>query len=469
MNDTPQPHHQLVHGQILHFLKDPGAADAADSYQYFPDGALWIEDGHIADVGPWADLLARIPPAVLGRAEVFDYSGKLVLPGLVDTHCHYPQSAIIASFGRQLLDWLNDYTFPVESSFSDPQVAQTTADYFVERLLAHGTTTASVFATVHPESVDAFMASAERHRLRMLCGKVMMDRHAPANLLDTVRAAERDSLALIERWHGKGRLRYSITPRFAPTSSIDQLVLAGELYASRPDLHVQSHLAENPDEIAWVGQLFPHCRDYLDVYAQYGLLGPRTIYGHCIHLAPVEIAEMARHGAAAAFCPTSNLFLGSGFFNHHAAQNAGIQVGLATDVGGGTSFSLIRTLGDAYKVSQLHRSPLPPLQAWYLATLGGAQALHLDAFIGNFGRGKEADFVVLEPRATPELAFRLDRRNSLEDQLFAMMILGDERCVVATHVMGRPAFRQNHSLPGHLHNAGEPSTIPVTPIPSTCR
>lgn len=433
--------HQLVRGQVLHFLADPGEHDAVDSYRYFPDGALWIEDGHIADAGPCAELLGRIAPAALDGAEVFDYSGKLVLPGLVDTHCHYPQSGIIASFGRQLLDWLNDYTFPVEATFSDPAVGTATADYFVERMLAHGTTTASVFSTVHPESVDAFMASAQRHNLRMLTGKVMMDRNAPANLMDNVLDAERDCLALIERWHGKGRLRYSITPRFAPTSSPEQLALAGALYASRPDLHVQSHLAENPDEIAWVSKLFPHCRDYLDVYHHYGLLGPRSIYGHCIHLAPVEIEEMAQFGAAAAFCPTSNLFLGSGFFNHPAASDAGIRVGLATDVGGGTSFSLIRTLGEAYKVSQLHQRPLPPLRAWFLATLGGARALYLDEFIGNFAPGKEADFVVLDPRATPELDFRLKGSESLAERLFAMMILGDERCVAATHVMGKAVFR----------------------------
>jgi len=440
MNATPQ--NQLVLGQILHFLNDPGEHDAADSHEYFPDGALWIVDGHIAGIGPRAEVEAGIAAETWANAEVFDYSGKLVLPGLVDTHCHYPQSGIIASFGRQLLDWLNDYTFPAEAAFSDPAVGAATADYFVERMLAHGTTTASVFSTVHPESVDAFMASASRHKLRMLTGKVMMDRNAPANLMDTVADAERDCLALIERWHGKGRLRYSITPRFAPTSTPAQLALAGELYKSRPDLHVQSHLAENPAEIAWVSELFPHCRDYLDVYQHYGLLGPRTIYGHCIHLAPVEIEEMASTGSAAAFCPTSNLFLGSGFFNHPAAADAGIRVGLATDVGGGTSFSLIRTLGAAYKVSQLHRRPLPPLRAWFLATLGGARALYLDEFIGNFALGKEADFVVLDPHATPELDFRLKGGEGLAEKLFAMMILGDDRCVAATHIMGEAAYRQ---------------------------
>lgn len=442
MNAPQTSRFQLVRGQVLHFLADPGEQDDADSYQYFRDGALWIVDGHIADLGPWVGVQARLAPEDLAAAEVFNYGDKLILPGLVDCHCHYPQSGVIASFGRQLLDWLNDYTFPAEAAFADPKVAARTADYFLDRLLAHGTTTASVFSTVHPESVDAFMAAAKKRDLRMLTGKVMMDRNAPANLMDTVADAERDSLALIERWHGKGRLRYSITPRFAPTSTAAQLALAGELYKSKPDLHVQSHLAENLDEIAWVKTLFPDARDYLDVYDRHGLLGPRSIYGHCIHLSPAEAARMAETGTAAAFCPTSNLFLGSGFFNHSAAVDGGMLVGLATDVGGGTSFSMIRTLDEAYKVSQVHRRPLPPLRAWFLATLGGARALYLDEFIGNFETGKEADFVVLDPRATPELHFRLQGSERLAEKLFALMILGDERCVVATHVMGRPAFRQ---------------------------
>lgn len=432
---------RLILGHILHFLADPGEADAADSYEHYPDGALWIVDGHVADLGPREALTRRLDPARLAAAERHDYGDKLVLPGLIDTHVHYPQAKVIASFGRQLLDWLNDYTFPAEMAFANPEVAVRTADYFLDRLLAHGTTTASVFSTVHPGSVDAFMAAAEKRRLRMLTGKVMMDRHAPPGLCDTVADAERDCLALIERWHGKGRLRYCVTPRFAPTSTPAQLTLAGELYRSRPDLHVQSHLAENPDEIAWVRSLFPEARDYLDVYARHGLLGPRTIYGHCIHLSAAELAELRDTGTAAAFCPTSNLFLGSGFFNHAAAVDAGVRVGLATDVGGGSSFSLIRTLDEAYKVSQVHKRRLPPLRAWYLATLGGAQALYLDDFIGNFVIGKEADCVVLDPLATPELAFRLEQGCDLAQTLFALLVLGDERCVAATHILGVPTGR----------------------------
>lgn len=437
---TSTGHTQLVRGRVLHFLRDPGESDAEDSYVYFADGALWIVDGHIADIGPFDAVSARIPAEQLAAAERYDYRDQLILPGLIDTHCHYPQSGVIASFGRQLLDWLNDYTFPAETAFADPEVAATTAEFFLDRLLAHGTTTASVFATVHAGSVDAFMAAAEKRQLRMLCGKVMMDRHAPPELCDSVDSAARDCTDLIDRWHGRGRLRYSVTPRFAPTSTPEQLALAGALYHSRPDLHVQSHLAENPDEIAWVKSLFPDSRDYLDVYRRYNLLGPRTIYGHCIHLSEIERAEMVATGTAAAFCPTSNLFLGSGAFNHAASVEAGMRVGLATDVGGGTSFSLIRTLDEAYKLSQVHRRPLPPMRAWYLATLGGAEALYLDDFIGNFAIGKEADFVVLDPQATPELAFRMQNVRNLADTLFALLVLGDDRCVRATHVLGAKAY-----------------------------
>jgi guanine deaminase len=438
MSNPTQHKYQLVRGQILHFLGDPGDQDVPETYQYWPDGALWLKDGKIAELGTFAELRTKIPPETLASAELFDYSGSLVLPGLIDTHCHYPQAGVIASFGRQLLDWLNDYTFPAEAAFGDPAVGKATAEYFINRLLAHGTTTASVFATVHPESVDAFMAEAHHRKLRMLTGKVMMDRNAPDNLLDTVAQAERDCVTLIERWHGRGRLRYSVTPRFAPTSTPAQLGLAGELYISRPDLHVQSHLSENSAEVAWVKTLFPDCRDYLDVYRRHGLVGPRTIYGHCIHLAPIELAEMAQLGAAAAFCPSSNLFLGSGFFSHAQTANAGVRVGLATDVGGGTSFSMLQTMGEAYKVSQVHQRPLSALRAWFLATLGGARALYLDEFIGNFLPGKEADFVVLDSRASPELDFRLKNSDKLGEHLFAMMILGDERCVKATHILGNP-------------------------------
>ncbi len=433
----------LVRGMVLHFLGDPGPGDDPSTCEFFEDGALLIEAGHVSAVGAWDTVSATLDAAARAHVHLHDYRGQLILPGLVDTHIHYPQVGVLGSFGRQLIDWLTEFTFPAESAFTDPAVAHQCAKFVVRRLLAHGTTTASVFATVHPHSVDAFFEASQHFNLRMLCGKVMMDRNCPDTLRDTAASAEQDCRALIERWHGHGRLRYTLTPRFAPTSTPQQLDVAGALYAAWPDLHVQSHLAENRREIEWVRELFPDRRSYLDVYAHHGLIGPRTIYGHCVHLDAAERKWMADTQTAAAFCPTSNLFLGSGMFDYGAARDAGMAVGLATDVGGGTSFSLIRTLGEAYKVSQFCAQPLAPLSAWYLATLGGARALGLDAFIGNFEAGKEADFVVLDMQATEELAWRVSHASTLPERLFALQTLGDERCVVATHSMGRPVYRRD--------------------------
>ena len=431
---------RLVRGQLLHFLADPGMGDDPAAWQFFDDGGLWIRDGRIQAAGPWAALTAALPPGVGESATVHDYRGHLVLPGFVDCHLHYPQAGVIASYGRQLLDWLNDYVFPAEARFADASEAERSAAFVVDRLLAHGTTTASVFATVHPHSVDAFFAAAEARGLRMLCGKVLMDRNCPPDLRDTAAGGMADSLRLIERWHGRGRLRYSLTPRFAPTSSPEQLRLCGELLASQPGLHLQTHLAENPCELDWVRQLFPTRGSYLDVYQHYGLAGPRSLHAHCIHLDAAERRSLAAGGAAAAFCPGSNLFLGSGFFNLDASREAGLRVGLATDIGAGTGFSLLRALAQAYEVGQALGAPLPALRGFYLATLGGARALYLDDCIGSFQPGREADFIALDWAATPELAWRMERCQTLAERLFALMMLGDERCVVATHVMGEAAL-----------------------------
>lgn len=431
---------RLVRGQLLHFLADPGMGDDPAAWQFFDDGGLWMRDGRIQAAGPWAALTAALPPGVGESATVHDYRGHLVLPGFVDCHLHYPQAGVIASYGRQLLDWLNDYVFPAEARFADASEAERSAAFVVDRLLAHGTTTASVFATVHPHSVDAFFAAAEARGLRMLCGKVLMDRNCPPDLRDTAAGGMADSLRLIERWHGRGRLRYSLTPRFAPTSSPEQLRLCGELLASQPGLHLQTHLAENPCELDWVRQLFPTRGSYLDVYQHYGLAGPRSLHAHCIHLDAAERRSLAAGGAAAAFCPGSNLFLGSGFFNLDASREAGLRVGLATDIGAGTGFSLLRALAQAYEVGQALGAPLPALRGFYLATLGGARALYLDDCIGSFQPGREADFIALDWAATPELAWRMERCQTLAERLFALMMLGDERCVVATHVMGEAAW-----------------------------
>ncbi|MEN3110118.1 guanine deaminase [Uliginosibacterium paludis] len=439
MNPTPDA--ILVRASILHFLADPGEQGDASAWAHFPDGALFIQSGRVQKCGDWRTVLEALPTLTRDSARYFDYRGKLLMPGFVDTHVHYPQLRVMGSWGRQLLDWLNDYTFPAEKSLADIEVARKTASFFLDRLLAHGTTTASVFATVHPHSVDVFFEEAQKRNLRMLCGKVMMDRNCPPDLRDTAEDSLRDGHALIERWHGKGRLGYSVTPRFAPTSTSGQLQAAAELFRSRPGMHLQSHLSENHGEMAWVRELFPDCRDYLDVYESHGLVGRGAIYGHGIHLSPAEMARLAESETAIAFCPTSNLFLGSGFCAHADLMRAGVSLGLATDVGGGSSLSMLRTMAAAYEVGQAGGQTLSAWRAWYMATLGAARALALDEHIGSFLPGREADFVVLDPQAIPELAYRTGFAESLEEQLFALMMLGDDRCIAATHIMGERVWQ----------------------------
>jgi guanine deaminase len=419
-------------GEVVDFVGDPASlGDAA--HRHHPDGLLVVRDGKVAAVGPAATLLPTLPPDTL----VTDYRGKLVLPGFVDTHIHYAQTDIIASYGTQLLEWLERYTFPEEARFADPAHAAEVAGFFVQELLRNGTTTAMVFATTHANSVEAIFTAAEAESMRLIAGKVLTDRNVPEAVRDGADGGYGASKALIARWHGRGRLSYAVTPRFAPTSTERQLELCGRLLDEHPGVFVQSHVAENRSEVAWAAELFPWSRSYLDVYDHYGLLRDRAVYAHCIHLDATDRERMAATGAAMSFCPTSNLFLGSGLFDAQAAHEAGVRVGLGTDVGGGTSFSMLRTLDEAYKVSHLVGSALTPLRAFYLATLGGAASLCLDDRIGNFDPGKEADFVVLDPAATPLMARRLARAESLAERLFALMVLGDDRAVFATHILGR--------------------------------
>ena len=429
---------RIVRGAILHFLSDP-VADGAAAWRYWPDGALIIENGKVVRAQDYAALAS----GELAGATIDDFAGNLIVPGFVDCHIHSAQVDIIASYGAQLLDWLERYTFPAEMKFGDAAHAAEAAEFFLDELLRNGITTASVFATIHPQSVDAFFAAAQARRMRMLAGKVMMDRNCPEGLRDDVAQGEVEISALIERWHGKGRLGYSLTPRFAPTSSREQLALAAQLYDEYPDLHLQTHLAENRDEVRWVGELFPEAGSYTDVYCRANLMVPRSVFAHCVHMSDADFAAMAAGGGAAAFCPTSNLFVGSGLFDLRRARAAGVKVGIGTDVGGGTSYSILHTLGEAYKVLQLQRVSLAPLEAFHLATLGGAAALGLDRYIGNFETGKEADFVVLDPAATPVLARRTALASGIEDQLFALMILGDDRAVRATYVLGEPAYERD--------------------------
>ncbi|RIA18951.1 guanine deaminase [Ectopseudomonas oleovorans] len=416
---------------ILHSLADPAVVGVEQSYQYFEDGILLIENGKVAQVGAASDLLPQ-----LAGVDVQHYRGALITPGFIDTHIHYPQTGMIASYGEQLLDWLNTYTFPTEKQFEDKAHAAEVADIFLKELLRNGTTTALVFGSVHPQSVDAFFEAAQKLDLRMIAGKVMMDRNAPDYLTDTAESGYADSKALIERWHGKGRLHYAVTPRFAPTSTPQQLDLAGKLFGEYPDLYMHTHISENKAEVAWVKELFPARTGYLDVYDHHKLIGPRAVFAHGVHLCDEECARLAETGSAVAFCPTSNLFLGSGLFDLNKLEQHGVRVGLGTDVGAGTSFSQLQSLNEAYKVMQLQGKKLDPFKSLYLATLGGAHALYLDDKLGNFLPGKDADFLVLDYNATPLMSYRMQQARSLDEKLFALTMLGDDRAVKETFAAG---------------------------------
>ncbi|MGH1483500.1 MAG: guanine deaminase [Geminicoccales bacterium] len=429
---------QVFRGSILHCLDDPGDTLEDANVAFYEDGLLLVAGGKVQQLGDASVLLPTLPEGI----DVEDYSGKLILPGFIDSHIHFPQTDMIASYGEQLLDWLEKYAFPSERRFVDTEHAAEVADFFLDELLRNGTTTALVLGTVHPGSVDAIFEAARTRNLRLIAGKVLMDRHCPDDLQDTPDSAYRDSETLIERWHRRGRLLYAITPRFAPTSSPAQLERVGQLAREHPDAYIHTHVAENKAEVDWVRELFPECRSYLDVYDRYGLLRERSVFAHCIHLDRTDRERMAATGAAMAFCPSANLFLGSGLFDLAVAKDLGVRVGLGTDVGAGTNFCQLRTLSEAYKVTQLNGQKLAPLQALYLATLGSAKALYLDDRIGNLAPGKEADFVVADWRSTPLLSRRIEAASDLIEKLFALIMLGDDRAIFATHIMGRCAYRR---------------------------
>ncbi|MHB0775663.1 guanine deaminase [Halomonas sp. WWR20] len=426
---------RVLRGPLLTFLNDPGEGDtpADGSVLYLEDGAIWMVNGRIHAVEDYAVLAPRLPQGI----EVVDYTGKLMMPGFIDSHVHYVQLEIMASYGRQLLDWLNEYTFPEECRFAERAHAENIAEAFLDELLRAGTTTAQVFCTSHPISVDTFFAASRRRGLRMLAGKVLMDRNAPEALVDTAAGGARDTERMIADWHGKDRLGYSLTPRFAPTSTPAQLEATGAILRNAPNLHLQTHLSENLGEIDWVAELYPERRDYLDVYEHYGLVGPRSTFAHGIHLTQEMRQRLAQAGASIAFCPTSNLFLGSGLFDRMACQEAGLNTSLASDVGGGTDLSGFGTLQGAYQVGALLSQPLTAWQGFYRLTLGNARTLHLDQHIGSLREGAEADIVVLDLDATPLLSRRMARTTTLAERLFALMILGDERSVYATWANGR--------------------------------
>lgn len=423
---------QAFRASVLHCLADPGEASDASAVEYFDDGVLIIEDGFVIDAGDASVLLPRYGDDV----RLHEFPGKLIVPGFIDCHVHFPQLDIIASYGEQLLDWLDRYAYPAEARFADEAYAYELAGVFLDELLRNGTTTALVFGTVHPHSADAVFNAAQTRGMRVIAGKVLMDRRCPEGLRDDPVSAYADSKALIERWHGKGRLGYAITPRFALTSSEEQLAAAGRLASEYPDVWIHTHLAENKTEVEEVARQFPDHRSYLDVYDHFGLLRARSVFAHCLHINDQDYSTLAAKGGAAAFCPSSNLFLGSGLFDLRAMRAAQVRCGLGTDVGGGTSLSLLRTASEAYKVLRLQDQALPASRALYLATLGAAEALYLDDKIGNFAVGKEADFVILDPAGSSLSKRRTDAASSIEEKMFALIMLADDRHIAATYIAG---------------------------------
>jgi guanine deaminase len=430
-----------LRGRLFWFADDPEEAGEA-AHRFVEDGLLVMAGGIITACGEAATLLPALPEAT----RIIDHRPHLICPGFIDAHLHLPQTQVIASHGAQLLDWLTRYTFVEEQRFADDGHAAHVARFFCDELIRNGTTTCVAFGSVHRQSVEALFQEASARDMRLIAGKVMMDRNAPEGLRDTARQGFDESEALIARWHGKtpeggaSRIGYAISPRFAITSSEAQLEAAGTLMKAHPDCWMQTHLAENPAEIETVKALFSSARDYTDVYGRFGLLGPRSLFGHCIHLTDREWRALAESGSVAVSCPTSNFFLGSGCFDRAKSRAEGVRTGLATDIGAGTSYSMLATMGAAYKAAQLKGASLSPLAAFHWATRGNARALGLEGKIGALSPGHEADVIVLDARATPAMAHRCERVESLAEELFVLMVMGDDRGVKATYVAGREAY-----------------------------
>lgn len=421
----------LILGQVLSFTADPFQAGEAAA-RHERQGAVAVRDGKIIEVGP-ADRLR----AAYRDASVTDYGDALVMAGFIDAHVHYPQTAIIASWGKRLIDWLNSYTFPEEMRFADRAYADDVAGRYVGLALAHGTTSFCSYATIHPESVDAIFTAAKAMGMRAFAGKTCMDRNAPEGLRDTAQSAYDDSRRLLQKWHGVDRLSYVITPRFSPTSTPEQLAAMGALWREYPDCLMQTHLSEQVDEIAWVKDLFPQSRDYLDTYESQGLLREGAVYGHAIHLTAREKDRLREAGASLVHCPTSNTFIGSGLFDLDLARQ--MRVGLATDTGGGSSFSMLHTMAAAYEIAQLRGQALHPSQLLWLATVGSARALRVEDKIGNLAAGMEADLVVIDLASTPAIEQATRRAETIWQQVFPTIMLGDDRAIRAVWVGGKVA------------------------------
>jgi len=423
---------QILLGQTLTFTDDPFRVPPEAAVRHERRGAVAIEAGRISAVGPAEEIRAAYP-----QAAVTDHGAALISPGFIDAHAHYPQTAIIASWGKRLIDWLNSYTFPEEARFGDPAHAAEIAARYFDLTLANGTTTTVSYCTIHPESVEAYFAEAQKRGLRALGGKTCMDANAPDDLRDTAQSAYDDSKRLLDRWHGVDRLGYVITPRFAPTSTRAQLEALGALWGEHPDVLMQTHLSEQHEEIAWVAELYPEARDYTDVYDRFGLLRAGALMGHAIHLSPRERDRLREAGASLIHCPTSNTFIGSGLFDMEGLMREGQRIGLATDTGGGSSFSMLRTMASAYEVAHLRGTVLHPAQLWWLATAGSAHALHLGDRIGTLAPGFEADLAVIDLGSTPAIAQRAGRAEGLWEAVFPTIMMGDDRAICAVYVGGQ--------------------------------
>ncbi|MDO9414904.1 guanine deaminase [Pararhizobium sp.] len=426
----------LIRGRLLSFRHTPSSLTDTASYSYESDGALFVQNGLIIASGDYRSVKDQAPEGV---TEI-DHRPHLIVPGLIDTHLHFPQMQVIGSYAANLLEWLNTYTFPEECRFVESAHAARIAVHFFDEMIRQGTTTAVAYCSVHKASADAFFTEAMRRNMRMVAGKVMMDRNAPQGLLDTPEMGYDETRAVIAEWHGKGRNHVAITPRFAITSTPEQMSAAEALALEFPDLHIQTHLSENRDEIDFTCSLYPDAKDYTDIYARYGLLGPKTLFGHCIHLSDREMDAMSETGSIAVHCPTSNLFLGSGLFSWKKLirREKPVRVSIATDIGGGTSYSMLRTLDEAYKIQQLQGERLNPLESFHAMTLGNAEALSLSDRIGTLEPGTDADFIVLNMAATPAMALKAEVVASLVDELFLLQTMGDDRSIAETYVAGVP-------------------------------
>ena len=436
-----------IRGPVLTYTGDPFKSGLEHTMVYQSDAIVAMANGLITHFGPADSIRPQLPPGT----EIKDYGkDSLISAGFIDSHVHFPQTCMIAAYGEQLLNWVNKYAFPTELKYSDKEFARSVAKVFLQENLRNGITCGCIYCTVYPQSVDALFEEAEKLGMRLAAGKVLMDRNAPEKLLDTPKAGYDDSKALIKKWHNRGRLLYAITPRCAPTSTREQLEATGALCKEHPECYMQTHVSENKGEVAWAKELFPERVGYLDIYDHYSLCRPRAVFGHCIHLTDDEMQVMHRTGSAIAHCPTSNFFLGSGFFNIQRAiqKERPIRVGLGTDLGAGTSFSILATLNEAYKAAQLNSYALSACHAYYVATRGTAHAMYLEDKIGSIAPGMEADLIVLDMKSTPIIGYRMQFANDFEEALFIQMTLGDDRAVQATYVAGELKYNRSNQ---HRH------------------